>query len=404
MGSYAAQFSMAAAAISIGYHLRMNFTCSQMSLAPALQLAAIVAQAAPANAPRTQLLLSARQRALVVTADVGGLRLQTSIAADVRQRGGLVAPTQLSSFVADLAPGDVTFKSTDRLGLEVTSNRWRSTLVCAAPSSFPAAMPLISGSRFSISEHDLVRILRQVAVAVTDFSNPALFGALLECSTGMMTMVGVDSRRVAVRRQPLEDFSGAMNVVIPHRAIEVIDVMLRRFPLERVEVTQSSTGNALQVTIGPASLICLLHAGKFAAYERLLDIPHKTTVIVSRAGLAQALRTASNFSLDAAHGVRLDFGSDGVLTASAAASDVGATDGQVQVEIDGPPARTTLGTKIAMDALAVMDTEFVELRLAGPLDPVAFRPVSVEDYLYVMNATTDTAWASSAPSTPSTSP
>jgi DNA polymerase III sliding clamp (beta) subunit (PCNA family) len=250
-----------------------------------------------------------------------------------------------------------------------------------------------------MSEHDLLRILRQVTVAVTDFTNPTLYGALLESRGGMMTMVGVDSRRVAVRRHPVTDHAGDISVVIPHRALDVIDVMLRRFPLELVHVVQSSTGNALQVTIGPALLICLLQVGKFAAYERLLDVPYKTKVTVSRTGLAQTLRTASNFSLDGAHGVRLDFGNDSVLTASAAAPDVGATDGQVQIEIEGPPARTTLGTKIAMDVLTLMDTEFVELRLAGPLDPIAFRPVGVEDYLYVMNATTDTAWTSDAATT-----
>jgi len=208
----------------------------------------------------------------------------------------------------------------------------------------------------------------------------------------MLTMVGVDSRRVAIRRHPIADLQGEIKAIVPHRALEIIDALLRRFPLETVRVTQSAARNAVQLAIGPASLTCQLHVDKFAAYQRLLEIRHLTTVRVSRSGLAQALRTASNFSFDAAHGVRLEFRSERILKASAAAPDVGATDGQVQIEIEGPPARTTLSTKVAMDALAVMDSEFVELGLAQPLDPVAFRQVNGEDYLYVMNATSDEGW------------
>jgi DNA polymerase III sliding clamp (beta) subunit (PCNA family) len=370
----------------------MNVTCAQPHLASALELAATIARGAPINSPPTQLLLTARGKRLAVAADVGGLRLETSISADVRAPGSLIAPVQLSNFITDLLPSQVSFDSIGPLTLEVKSLRWRSTLVCADAKSFPQSVPFTSGPRFSISEHDLLRGLRQVAIAINETTNAALYASLLECREGVMTLVGLDSRRVAVRRLPLTTTGGDIHVVVPKRALDVIDTLLKHFPLENADVVQSSSGNALRVSIGTATLTCLLQATNFAAYERLLDAKFRTTVTVGRSGLAQAIRTASNFTVDAAHGVRLTFNSDGVLTASAAAPDIGATDGQVEIEIEGPSARTTLGTKVAMDALSVIDTDFVRLQLAGPLDPVAFSPVGTEDYVYVMNATSDAGW------------
>jgi DNA polymerase-3 subunit beta len=367
----------------------MRLTCDSADLAAAL---GVVARAI---SPRTSLpvlgmvLLETTDGGLCLAATNLELGIRRWIDADVEAEGAVAVPGRLLADFTSAMPRERVCLELDGPDqpehvLLVRSSSFRTRVHGVAADEFPPAMSLAGGRRLAIPARRLVEAITDTLVtASADEARPVLTGVHLALDGSRLVLTASDGYRLAVR--PLELGPGCagegFGITVPARTLAEVVRLLRHLDGELL-LTVSPQRNQVLFQGPGLEITSRVIDGRYPDHRRLVPAASATTATVAAPELSRRLRALTPFAQGSANVVRLGVMAGSVVL-SAAATDVGSAQTDLEAAVAGPDTAVAFNARYLLDCPALATDDRVQLHLAGPTGPVVVRRTTDDGYVYL---------------------
>ncbi len=340
---------------------------------------AVSGRAARALPILNNLLLTAGDGRLTLTASDGSCAIKAACLAKVRTPGRVALPARLLAEYADRLAAEQVMIILDpaRGRVRVAAGRASATIAAVDPDTFPALPDPPLDRAVTIDTAGLRRALGRVApFAAEDDARPVLGAIRCRIDDRGLTAAAADGHRAARARCAI--LAGAADtggeLLIPARAIGQLARLLRD---DTPTYLMTMTGrNGCWFVHGAVALYSQLIDGAFPDVDQLIPAGASTTCTVDTGTLAQALRQAGLFDETATARSVLLQATAGTLTVFAGGDDAGEGLSEIDAEVNGvggivvldtgylkdlldgsPPARLALAWEGEYTAIAVRDAD-----------------------------------------------
>ncbi len=263
----------------------------------------------------------------------------------------------------------------------ITAGTAEFKVPCLPAEEYPALPPIEEAEFSSLDGEVLEDMIRQTIFATShDETRYTLNGVLLTCDGSEMTMVATDGHRLAHSRRPVA-LGKELRVIVPRKALEEVSRFATDSDVKEVEVAPLQ--NHLVFRKGRSTLVTRLIEGQFPDYEGVVPKAFQRHATVEHERLIRALRRVSLLSNEKTKPVRAEFAPDSLILRSNT-PEMGEATEQIPAEYKGETMVMGFNARYLLEALSVTTDEHVVLDLNDPLSPGIVRPLSDDQYFYVI--------------------
>lgn len=308
---------------------------------------------------------------------------------EISQEGSIVLQARFFVDIVKKLPGDkIEIIVQEQFATTVRSGSAVFHLNGLDPEEYPILPKLSEEKMFQLPQKILKHMIHQTVFAVsTQETRPVLTGVNFEAEEEVLTCTATDSHRLAMRKVPFETNSESLtfsNVVIPGKSLNELNKIL------------ADTDDSVDIVITDTQVLFKLKNLLF--YSRLLDgnypvtktmIPEKskTDIVISRKELLGTLERAFLLSKEIKnHVVHLRVLENNEIEVMSISSEIGKVKEKVLCEnIEGEEIRISFNGKNIIDALKVIDSEYVLFRFTGAMSPFTLQPTDHDQMLHLFS-------------------
>lgn len=311
-------------------------------------------------------MLEAQEDALRLTATDLEVGARVAVPAKVIGAGSItISARKLLEIVKELPAAPISLKVQENAWVALRCGGASYKLVGLGPEDFPAVGQGAAPVWTTVDGKLLRDMLAQTTFAVShDESRYALNGVLFVLQDRELRLVATDGHRLALAIRPLAVGALPVSGIVPRKAVQEIARMVGSG--EDVEVAIGD--NQFMLRMPNVLLIARLIEGTFPNYEQVVPRAHPYRLVLSRSGLAAALRRVSVLSEERTRPVKFLL-TPGVLKLTAYSPDFGEAEEQVEVEYAGEEMLIGFNSRYVLDALGAQTGEQVVLELKDGLSP-----------------------------------
>ncbi len=337
----------------------------------------------------SNVLLQARDGALLLRATDLDLEITESVAADVGQPGATTLPAHTLYDIVRKLPegGQVSLETSGDSGqLLLRSGRSRFNLQSLPESDFPDLTAGDLTHRFSLNAADLKKLIDKTQFAIsteeTRYYLNGIFMHTIEVDGHMMLRaVATDGHRLARVELPAPAGSAGMpGVIVPRKAVAEVQKLVEDLGAEIV--IEMSTTKA-RFTFGPVVLTSKLIDGTFPDYNRVIPTGNDKFLTVDCAPFAAAVDRVSTISSERGRAVKLAL-TEGKLTLSVTNPDSGSATEELEVDYDSTPIDIGFNARYLLDITSQLDSDTALFKLADPGSPTVIQDRDGAAALYVL--------------------
>lgn len=326
--------------------------------------------------------ISVKGDSMILTATDMEIAIEKTIAAETYQEGDIVVPGRLfADFVKKLeGEEDIELYVSDNGRLKITYSASEGFIQCLSADSYPIIKKDINQNSFVINQKSFKDVITKTSFACSqDDSRPILKGCLLEVSGDVLTCVALDGFRLAVCKKNVRESYGNIRAIVPSRALVEITRLLEK---DEEFVTVIIQDNSLMISVDGTVFLTRLLEGEYIDYKRIIPSDFVTVFRVNKGLLYSSIERASIVAKVMKNIVKFDIKENYVDVSSD--SEMGNVKENVLINLEGKDLTIAFNSKYLIDALRVIDDEFVSFNLNSSIAPCVIKPFSDEDYLYLI--------------------
>lgn len=336
----------------------MKFSAERESLLAALQSVIGVVERRQTMPILANLLLSADQGKLSVTAT--DLEVELVAAAEIKSGadGRLTVPGRKLLDICRSLPEGVTLTFTqDGDKLTVKAGRSRFVLATLPAADFPMIDELAQQQSLQLPQADLRRLLDKTHFSMAQQDvRYYLNGMLLETDGKMLRTVATDGHRLALCEMDLPSKATGQQVIVPRKGV----LELQRLLGTEGDVQITIGSNHIRAQIGDVRFTSKLIDGRFPEYGRVIPAASPKAVIADREVLRAALQRTAILANEKYRGIRLALKKNS-MTLQAHNPEQEEAEEQVEVTYKGDELEVGFNVGYLLDALAAVDGNEVEI-------------------------------------------
>jgi DNA polymerase-3 subunit beta len=318
----------------------------------------------------SNVLLSARENRLRITATDLEVELVATAEVQVQQAGDVTLPgRKLYDIVRTLPDKTVVAMSREGDKVIVRGGRSRFTLSSLPASEFPVIEEINTRHSLTLPARACRRLIDKTHFAMAQQDvRYYLNGTLLETDGQALRAVATDGHRLSWCELTLENPAGSgaaqpgemQQIILPRKGVLELQRLLDGEGDIEIELGSSH----LRAKIGDVRLTSKLIDGRFPEYGRVIPSQPPRVMSAPRDALRAALQRTAILSNEKYRGVRLVFAA-GLLTIQAHNPEHEEAEDQLEVEFAGDTLEIGFNVGYLLDALGAIETETVEVCLTG---------------------------------------
>jgi DNA polymerase III subunit beta len=363
----------------------MKLVCSRQLLATAL---ATVSGVVPTRTTKDilkniKLIVNAGTATLIGTDQEVGIRYQLPEILSSSPGEALLPTQRVTAILRELQDAEVTIEVNER-SLKIKSGQSEFKLSVEDPAEFPEVTAFTEKDYHVIAGSVLKQgIQRTIFSTDVESTRYALGGVLMELRKDSVTLAATDSRRLAVFKAAASAqgrvAEEVVAPVIPAKAMQLIE---RSIQSGEQEVHIALHANDVLVRSGNSTIYARLVEGRFPRYQDVIPNDYSRTVSFVVGPFLSAVRQAMIVTNEDSKGVDFAFDS-GVLTLKSSASDVGTSNVQIPISLEGDDVSVTFDPKFVAEFLRVLESSSqVTLKMVDENSAAVF--MADENYTYVV--------------------
>jgi len=350
----------------------MNLTISKEQIISGLQAVQNVVGSRTTLPILSNVLLSAQDGRLELTATDLDVTISCGVEAKVSQAGASTVPVKkLFGVVRELAAGEVEIEVDDKNHCSIRSGASFYKLNGLGADEFPPAPKFKEDKKVVLKQESFRSMLKKTCFAVsTDESRYVLNGIFLSLKDHKITMVATDGRRLALVDEEVdlpENSHGEF--IIPAKAVAELGRLLSE--KGEIEIRFSENQAAFTLKDDKGFIIHIttkLIEGNYPNYRQVIPGETKERISLAREEFLHALRRAEIMTSEKANSVKLAFGKNN-LTITANSPEVGEAKESLAINYKGKEMAIAFNPKYMIDPLNALANDEVFLELIDELSP-----------------------------------
>ena len=330
-------------------------------------------------------LLSAQDGQLSLTATDLDIEIVEGVPADVARGGGTTAPAHtLYDIVRKLPDGAQVELDHDQDSGKVTlvAGRSRFALSSLPREDFPAAAAGDLPYMFELSARDLLRLVEKTRFAIsTEETRYYLNGIYLHTVDGRLRAVATDGHRLARVDLGLpQGAEGMPGVIVPRKTVsELLKLLEDGEAMVRVSVSDTK----IRFEVGSVTLTSKLIDGTFPDYGRVIPTGNDKSMEVDGKLFAAAVDRVSTISTERSRAVKLDL-DDGRVMLAVNNPESGSATEELGIDYRGDPLEIGFNARYLLDITQQLDGPTARFELSDAGSPTVVRDSDDADALYVL--------------------
>ena len=361
----------------------MKFTCEKALLVSAISVASRTVSAKSTIPCLEGILLRAG-----VGIQLTGFNLETGITvkvgAAVTEAGICVMPTRLFfDIVRKLPDEEVSIEVDEKLQVSIRGGASSFRITAMDAEEYPDLPDVNSEKGISIPQSALREMIGGTIFSVSENqARPIHTGCLLEVRDDSITMVAVDSFRLARRTWHSEGSIGReMKFVVPATGLREVEKILGDTD---EEVVFTLGEKHILFEIGDATLVCRILEGEFIDWRRVVPVNSPIKLVANVAALTSSIERVSLIVSEKIKSpVRCVFGDN--MADFRTANTIGSAHDTCDIAGNGNELEIGFNCRYLLDALRAVPSEEVTLELQNGLSPIVLTPVDdKKDFAYMV--------------------
>lgn len=309
--------------------------------------------------------------------------INTILSVDVVEPGAIVINAKvLCDIIRKLGDDEVTIE-TKGTSVSIISGAAQYSITGIDAEDYPELPSVNGGIPFELDQQLVYSMVDQTLFAVADneSSKPVYTGLKFNVADNVLTLIGVDGYRLAIRKEPIDYSAEELDFIVPKKTIKELIKLLN---LESDEKIKISIGKRhIVFEIGNYSIISRLLDGEFIDYRSALPKAITTTVLIKTSDAIKCIEKATPvIENNQKNPIRCLFDGDQMRVSTV--SSLGRVVDYTYANTSGERVEIGFNSKFMLDALNAADTDEVRIELAGPVSPAKVMPVSGEGFLFLV--------------------
>ena len=338
----------------------MKFTSEREKILEPLQAVIGVVERRQTMPILANVLLSAKNGRLAITATDLEVELVAGTDVTVQQAGDITVPGRKFLDIIRALPDKVTVTfAIDGDKASVKAGKSRFTLVTLPASDFPSIEEINPQLSFNVEQTALKRLIDKTHFSMAQQDvRYYLNGMLLESDGKSLRTVATDGHRLALCEMELATKSGMQQVIVPRKGVLELQRLLGTDGPVAVQIGS----NHIRLTLGEIRFTSKLIDGRFPEYGRVIPANPGRIVKADREALRRALQRTAILSNEKYRGIRLALRQN-MLVLTAHNPEQEEAEEEVEVVYQGEEFEVGFNVNYLLDALAAIDGAEVELGL-----------------------------------------
>lgn len=309
------------------------------------------------------------------------LAITTKLEAEVKISGSYVLNSRLlCDFVRKAEDDKISLTVEDNLQATVRCGISEIVFSAIPSSDFPDLPSPAAETSFSITSAELKSMIDKTLYAASQNEQKPIYnGAKFFVENNHLTIVAVDGSRLALCSRPIVN-SSDKSFVVPARTLSELTKLLGD---QEGDIFINTALRYAVFFLPKYTLTTRLLEGEFLDYKRSIPEDCTTTVKFKVRDMLAAVDRASLIITERLKGsVILNFSGD--KTTISCTTVLGRVYDEIETEIKGDSIKIGFNNRFITDALRNSGCDEIVFELKSPVSPVKVRPVSGDDFLYLL--------------------
>lgn len=296
---------------------------------------------------------------------------------ELHQPGSVVLPAKFfMEIIRKLPSQKIEIEVRDHFQTIIRSGSSEIQIMGLDPEEYPLLPQLEESKMIQIPSDLLKTMIKQTSFAVsTNETTPILTGVLWHVQDGKLKFIACDRHRLASREISLDlDVAQTFhNIVISGRTLNELSKIL---PDQNALIDILVSDNQVLFKINSILFYSRILDGTYPDTSKLIPQSFQTELIVNIKELADAIDRAYLLSReDKTNIVKLIMLEDETIEISSSSSELGKVTEQLSLQsFKGERLRISFNSKYMLDALKVMDSDYIQIGFTGAMQPIIIKP------------------------------
>lgn len=360
----------------------MKFSCDQQTLSRALNIVSKGVTLRTTIPILKGILLSVDNDVLTMSASDLDLTVEKKINVFNSQSGEIVVPAKMfTDIIKKLPNSNIDFEVNEgKISIKCMTSSFE--IVTMESEEFPKISVLEEGETLNINSNDLKNMIKSTVFAASlDDSKGAITGVLFNIENGILNMVSLDGFRMAISRKKIN--SEDKDIIIPAKLLSEVGKIISESEQSDEDVRIILNDKRVIFKLADITVIIRLLDGNFIKYRDILPKECKINIKINKNEFLDSIERASLFAKIGKNNlVKMDI-SDNLLNITSN-SEEGNVEEKLSIEKTGEDLVIGFNSKYIIDALKAIDDEEITMSFNTGVSPCLIKPVSGEEYEYLI--------------------
>ena len=361
---------------------QMKIICNKSDLLKGVNIAL---KAIPVRTTMTILeciLIDASEDEIKFTSNDMELGIETKVKGEIVERGKIALDAKfLYEIVRKLPDSEVTIETNSDFVANISCEKANFTISGKSGEDF-SYLPYIERDKsIVLSQFNLKEIIRQTIFSIAENENNKIMtGELFEVSGNILKVVSLDKFRVSIRKLELENSFDDIKVIVPGKTLNEISKILTGD--NDSEVVIYFADNHILFEFDDTIVLSRLIEGEYFKIEQMLSKDCNTKIRINKRDLLDCIDRATIYIKEGnKKPVIFDIKDGSVKTSITSA--IGKMDEEIDIEKEGNDLKIGFDPKFLIDALKVIDDEYVSIHFMRSQEPCTIKN-DEGTYLYLI--------------------
>ena len=357
----------------------MKFVCSKSNLINSLQ---IVSKAVPSKTTMSVLeciLVDTTEGIIKFIANDMELGIQTIVDGSIIERGFIAIDAKFFvDIVRKLPDSEVYIESDSNNKVTISCEKSKFNLIGRKGDDFTYLPTIEKIDGVCVSQFTLRNVIQQTIFSIAENdTNKMMGGELFEVDGENLKLVSLDGHRISIRKVKLSEAYPYKKVIVPGKTLREISKILGDSTEKMVNIYFTDKHVLFEFDV--TTVVSRLIEGEYFSIDQMLSSDYETKMTINRKELLSCIDRATLLVKEGDKKPVIISITDGQMELKIN-SAIGSMDEQIDIDKQGKDLMIGFNPKFLIDALRVIDDEYVDIYLVNPKAPCFIRD---KDSIYI---------------------
>lgn len=360
----------------------MKLVCSKSNLLNGVQIVSKAVSNKTTMSILECIMVDATDGMIKLTANDMDLGIETIIEGEIVEKGFIALDAKIFlEIVRKLSDSDITIETDASCKTLITCEKAKFTIIGKSGEDFSYLPEVEKEDSIVISQFTLKEVVRQTIFSISDNDNNKLMtGELFEINGREMKVVSLDGHRISIRKIELKEEFGSKKVVVPGKTLNEVSKILPGGADSLVTI--SFNAKHIVFEFDNTTVVSRLIEGEYFRIDQMLSSDYETKVKINKKELLNCIDRATLLVKEGDKKPIIINITENSMELKIN-SILGSMNEDIDIEKQGKDLMIGFNPKFLIDAIRVIDDEYIDLYMVNPKAPCIIKNQS-EDYIYLI--------------------